>query len=61
MGMKKEYDQIMASEHPFWNNPEYFQQVDDEGRLLFGKEQVPYIKDGGTVTNNPFVEDIFDN
>jgi len=60
MGMKKELEQIEAGEHPFLNNPEYFQQVDDEGRLLFGKEQVPFIKDGGTVTN-PFVKDIFDN
>ena len=61
MGMKKELEQIEAGEHPFLNNPEYFQQADDEGRLLFGKEQVPFIKDGGTVTNNPFVKDIFDN
>ena len=60
MGMKKELEQIKAGEHPFLNNPEYFQQTDDEGRLLFGKEQVPFIKDGGTVTN-PFVKDIFDN
>jgi len=60
MGMKKELEQIKAGEHPFLNNSEYFQQTDDEGRLLFGKEQVPFIKDGGTVTN-PFVKDIFDN
>ena len=48
LGMKKEYDQIMAGEHPILN-----QVIDTENK------PVTY-KDGGYVTN-PFVKDIFDN
>tara|TARA_E500000331_G_C16851214_1_gene537814 strand:- start:75 stop:548 length:474 start_codon:yes stop_codon:yes gene_type:complete len=48
LGMKGEYDQIMAGEHPILN-----QVIDTENKPLT-------YKDGGYVTN-PFVEDIFDN
>tara|TARA_R100001015_G_C4489115_1_gene67245 strand:- start:20 stop:562 length:543 start_codon:yes stop_codon:yes gene_type:complete len=48
LGMKKEYDQIMAGEHPILN-----QVIDTENKPLT-------YKDGGYVTN-PFVKDIFDN
>jgi len=49
LGMKEEYDQIMAGEHPILN-----QVIDTKNEPLT-------FKDGGYVTNNPFVEDIFDN
>jgi|TARA_X000001388_G_C2217145_1_gene117722 hypothetical protein len=48
LGMKGEYDQIMAGEHPILN-----QVIDTENKPLT-------YKDGGYVTN-PFVKDIFDN
>ena len=48
LGMKKEYDQIMAGEHPILN-----QVIDTENKPLT-------YKDGGYVTS-PFVKDIFDN
>ena len=48
LGMKEEYDQIMAGEHPILN-----QVIDTENKPLT-------YKDGGYVTN-PFVKDIFDN
>ena len=48
MGMKKEYDQIMAGEHPILNKV-----IDTKGEPLT-------FKDGGYVTH-PFVEDIFDD
>ena len=49
LGMKGEYDQIMAGEHPILN-----QVIDTKNEPLT-------FKDGGYVTNNPFVEDIFDH
>jgi hypothetical protein len=49
MGMKKEYDQIMAGEHPSGIT------------TTVEKEAAKVYADGGYVTNNPFVEDIFDN
>ena len=48
LGMKKEYDQIMAGEHPILN-----QVIDTKNEPLT-------FKDGGYVTN-PFIKDIFDN
>ena len=48
LGMKGEYDQIMAGEHPILN-----QVIDTKNEPLT-------FKDGGYVTN-PFVKDIFDN
>ena len=48
LGMKEEYDQIMAGEHPILN-----QVIDTENKPLT-------YKDGGYVTN-PFIKDIFDN
>jgi hypothetical protein len=48
LGMKKEYDQIMAGEHPILNKV-----IDTKGEPLT-------FKDGGYVTH-PFVEDIFDD
>jgi|TARA_R100001530_G_scaffold44728_1_gene33845 hypothetical protein len=49
LGMKKEYDQIMAGEHPSGIT------------TTVEKEAAKVYADGGYVTNNPFVEDIFDN
>ena len=48
LGMKGEYDQIMAGEHPILN-----QVIDTKNEPLT-------FKDGGYVTN-PFIKDIFDN
>ncbi len=48
MGMKKEYDQIMAGEHPILN------------QVIDTKNEPMTLKDGGYVTN-PFVENIFEN
>jgi len=48
LGMKGEYDQIMAGEHPVLN-----QVIDTKNEPLT-------FKDGGYVTN-PFVKDIFNN
>ena len=49
LGMKKEYDQIMAGEHPSGIT------------TTVEKEAAKVYADGGYVTNNPFVKDIFDN
>ena len=49
LGMKREYDQIMAGEHPILN------------QIIDTKNEPLSFKDGGYVTNNPLVEDIFDN
>ena len=49
LGMKGEYDQIMAGEHPSGIT------------TTVEKEAAKVYADGGYVTNNPFVEDIFDN
>jgi hypothetical protein len=48
LGMKGEYDQIMAGEHPVLN-----QVIDTKNEPLT-------FKDGGYVTN-PFIKDIFNN
>ena len=56
MGMKKEYEQLMEGTHPM-------SPVFAEAGLLGSQAQAStqVYKDGGYVTNNPFVEDIFDN
>ena len=54
MGMKKEYDQIMAGEHPY--APKLF-YTEEEFKEKFGNQ---IYADGGYVTS-PFVKDIFDN
>ena len=53
MGMKKEYDQIMAGEHPSG-----ITMTEEQFKEKFADDQV--YADGGHVTN-PFVKDIFEN
>ena len=53
LGMKKEYDQIMAGEHPSG-----ITMTEEQFKEKFADDQV--YADGGHVTN-PFVKDIFEN
>ena len=55
MGMKKEYEQLMEGTHPMSS---VFAEAGLLGPEAKGSTQV--FKDGGYVSSNPIVEDIFD-